>query len=362
METSYKYKPYSFIPFTTKKTLNDSVSHRDLLKVDTYMGKLDITIKCMTPLHFGSGQIRQNEDLNYFVHTLLRENGNIALPGSSFKGMLRSVFEAITRSCVLNYPLALKDKIGNRKKCTGNYGQCPACSVFGRLSNKGKLIISSFRTEAEPIEIAIPSLEQPFKTYPRPSKDNYNLSMKNSSTGNERLYYGDFSDLHQLDVANMSKADFWAKKEKEKKSGGDFYGRKFYKHSGRWNELTKSEKNEKYECLPVGTLLYGTISYQGLSEDELGALLFALGLGWGVPIYHKLGYAKPAFLGSVELTVAQKTLSRYDNNMTTSIEEMASCYYKKYKKDIASSVDALKEIWSEIGEAIWPMQNGKYGY
>jgi hypothetical protein len=365
METSYSNKPYVFVPLADKALRRKQLDQRFLLSSGTRAGKLNVTVECMTPLHFGSGKLEFDEGAHRFVYSLLRESGKTALPGSSFKGMLRSVFEAVTASCIINAPRALMDRIGGLSPCTSASGLCPACSVFGRLSYKGKLIVSSFYTDAEPIRLAIPMLERPFKTYPRPTD-----SKKDPYTGNERLYYGDFENIHGTDVARMSKNDFLDRKKAKPDSGGNFYGRKFYKHSTKWNVLSEQAGRELYECLPVGAVLSGTVTYQGLTDDELGGLLFALGLGWEKPIYHKLGYAKPAYLGSVRLSVKPESLPRYDPAAMTAeaAEEMASQHYSKHKQSIENAVAALMGAWSEIGSSMWVKQDDgrgggdRYGY
>jgi hypothetical protein len=310
-------------------------------------------------LHFGSGQLAFDETARRFSHSLVRENNRIALPGSSFKGMLRSLFEAVTASCILNAPRALPMMTGALSSCTESSGLCPACSVFGRLSYKGKLTFSSFYTDAEPVIMRIPQLEQPFKTYPRPAKGD-----RDPRTGNERLYYGNFSDVRGIDVASMSKSEFLSKVKREPYSTGRFYGRKFYKHSENRKKMVFSSGMGNYECLPVATALSGHITYQGLAEDELGALLFALGFGWGSPIFHKLGYAKPAFFGSVKLAATHEPLQRYGGKpmSNTDAVNIASRYYTKNKALIATAVAALKQEWSQIGDSMWVLNDGRYGY
>jgi hypothetical protein len=163
----------------------------------------------------------------------------------------------------------------------------------------------------------------------------------------------------------MSKNDFFVKQRQEKPSGGLFYGRKFYKHSLKWSELTASQNaGDLYECLPEKTTLVGEIIYQGLTDEELGALLFALGLGWKKPIYHKLGYAKPAFLGSVRLSVEPLPLPRYETppQSIDDLESIATQYYDKYKDSISEAVAVLEKEWSEIGQSEWVKQDGKLGY
>ena len=359
METSYENKPYFFVPLANSADRRQAFNRQNLLAAHTRAGKLHVTIECMTPLHIGAGQLTFDETTKRFSRALLRENGHIALPGSSFKGMLRAVFEAISASCVLNAPRSLPLKVGALGACSNNSGLCPACSVFGRFSYKGKLTISSFYTDAEPIVLKIPPLEQPFRTYPRPARGEWD-----PRTGNERLYYGNFSDIHGMDVARMSKADFFTRKDREPRSGGNFYGRKFYKHSNGWKILSERPSKGSYECLPTGTKLNGQIVYQGLTEYEQGALLFALGLGWQQPILHKLGYAKPAFLGSVKLTVEPKPLPRYeDTPMTaTDAQRIASQYYEQHQTMIGPAVHALRQAWSEMGDSMWTPQDNKYGY
>lgn len=358
METSYLNKPYFFAPLSNRVDRSQALNRQNLLTDGTYLGKLIIAIECMTPLHFGSGQVVFDDTTNRFPHSLLRENGKIALPGSSFKGALRSVFEAVTESCILNAPRELPLKIGGLSACSDSSGLCPTCSVFGRLSYKGKLTISSFYTDAEPVSLNVPPLERPFKTYP------IRKGERDPRTGNERLYYGHFRDIKGLDVAKMSKGEFLDKKKIEPKSGGNFYGRKFYKHSSKCEELAKHAGKDDYECLPIGAVLIGNIIYQGLTEDELGALLFALGLGWGHTVYHKLGYAKPAYFGSVKLTVTSEPLPRYENSPLSAddAERMAARYYNKHKASIEAAVSAMSQSWSEIGESNWKLQDGKYGY
>ena len=361
METSYRDKPYYFVPLNEKADRRTSFNKQKMLAPNMLAGKLNITIECATPLHVGSGRLIFYESTETFTHSLLRENGRITVPGSSFKGMLRSMFEAVTTSCVLFAPRTLPTKVGMLGACNNSSGLCPACSVFGKLSYKGKLIFSSFYTEANSVLYRLPPLEQPFKTYPLPAIPN----KTDPRTGNERLYYGNFHDIRALDVAKMSKVEFLQKKRNEPRSGGQFYGRKFYKHSGTWEMLSKQAGEESYECIPSGSTLTGSIIYQGLYADELGAILFALGLGWTPPIYHKLGYAKPAYMGSVKLSVTPAELSpRYGGNhlTTAAATDMAMRHYKKNELLIKPAVDALKQESSEIGDSMWKKQDNKYGY
>jgi len=343
-------------------------------------GDLEITITAMSPLHFGQNMLKTNlqDPAGDFVHALCREhykdkNGveknRIVLPGSSFKGMLRAVFEAVSPSCILFAPRNERLNLGypfdNRFACTmRDQKVCPACSVFGALGMKGKLQFSSFVADerAETETLSIPSLQSPFRDYPRAGRSSFAVSRRE---GNERLYYGDFPDRKGTEIANLPKDDFFKRKGEKRGDSIRFYGRKFYKHA---KEYEKGQNNtKKYECLSSGSILRGKIHYEGLTENEVAALAFSLGLGWGQPIYHKLGYAKPAYLGSIKIDCcACETKSRYvhlHGNMTTEeLEKKAQRYKEDARADVKLAMEELLKVWSNLeGANQWkkPEEGGR---
>lgn len=360
-QTFYKDKPYVFVPFTDKVSRQKGDSHRECLQKKCG-GRLEITIKAITPLHFGQGDLLKDKDV--FVHALARENGRAAYPGTSFKGMIRSVFEAVSNSCILMRPFQKEfQNVFPQKSCNCNNNTrvCPACSVFGMLGRKGKLTFTSFRAE-EKIQtqrLVIPELQSPFRNYPKGSKG-----------GNERLYYGAFKDKDGIEIANMDKEEFFKKKDQQKKEDymePKFYGRKFYKHA---EGIVSGNDKEgcTYECLMPGTELRGYINYEGLTEEELSILAFSLGLGWDTPIYHKMGYAKPAYFGSVSLQV--KTIEPeprykeiYTHHNLKALQELAGGYYKNADESVKRAVKAIQEIWTSIdGKPQWKKVNNHLTY
>jgi CRISPR/Cas system CSM-associated protein Csm3 (group 7 of RAMP superfamily) len=266
-------------------------------------GKLQITITAKTPMHFGAGQLLYDEKASLFVNRLCRENDQITLPGSSFKGMLRSVFEAVSESCM---------PTDRNTRCAQTQSMCPACSVFGLLGRKGRLQFSSFVLEEGGTEnLSLPQL---------------------------------FS--HPTNVNQ----------------------RRFYRHSTAYSKVSRASEgkggSELYECLSPNAVLRGHITYQNLTEDQLGGLLFALGLGWGAPIYHKLGYAKPVYLGSVQLDIEQEELEKTllsATQQTHDLAALAQAYYDKHTSNISDVAARLKEACSSIGdENGWDMQTLTY--
>jgi len=260
-------------------------------------GKLNVTITAKTPLHFGAGQLSYDESASLFVNRLNREDKQIALPGSGFKGMLRSVFEALSESCM---------PTDRSSRCLYVNQMCSTCAIFGLLGSKGKLRFSSFFAQGETMQLTLPQL------YSHPASVNQ---------------------------------------------------RRFYRHSTAWRQIADQARGKRYECLPPGAVLEGCVTYQNLTEDQLGGLLFALGLGWGEPIFQKLGYAKPAYLGSVQLTVAQESMnaSLLSSQQELDLEQLAAAYYEKHKPRISEVVDTLGTAWNKIGgENDWNMQTLTY--
>jgi hypothetical protein len=382
-QTFYKDKPYVFVPLHKRKDLKPDRDRQNALADNQlYSGVLNVTLTAQTPIYFGQGQIESAQiagqksgnpyTVNYKLARITDENGKeiIALPGSGFKGMLRAFFETVTDSCVLlspyNASFAMPSAVST---CRKNNPICPACSVFGYLGGKGRLTISSFTVDekAKHNFYSIPQLQTPFRDY------------GTRRAGNERLYYGDFLGKHGSEIGNMTKQDFFDKKGREPSAYPLFYGRKFYQHGEKViSNKDKSVKWVQYECLEKGTALNGNLSFKELTKAELSALLFALGLGWEKPIAHKIGYAKPAFFGSVIATVKGSIPERYrqiEQNLFTAyhnFEAIASDlsgfvldYYKHHPQsdDVKQSIVQLERIWSIDNlenESKWLGMDGGY--
>jgi len=255
-----------------------------------HSGRLRISITARTPLHFGAGLLGVQDES--FVHLLSRENGRISLPGSGFKGALRALYEALSDSCNPGSPAS---------HCVDKNELCPACALFGfmnqRQTRKGKLHFTSFAAEGATQILWLPQLRAP-------------------KPPDEPL-------------------------------------RKFYKHSQGWGDITESSIGRKnasqLECLLPGAALEGAVIYQGLTENELGGLLFALGLGWDPPAYHKLGYGKPAYFGSASLTArqgaAQNTLFPSDNFTPDELAAIA----RRWRERHEANAKVFEKEWTSIG-------------
>ena len=354
-QTFYKNKPYVFVPFISSVDRKPYAYHHNALTNEC--GILQISITAKSPLHFGQGRVQSiiSGDQIYFVRSLCREGNQIALPGSSFKGMLRSFYEAVTHSCVLLYPdndsIKTALPFNSQETCSvKNMKICPACSVFGRLGYKGKLSFSSFHAKKDSRlnNYIIPQLQSPFTDYPDKKKNS------KPGYGNERLYYAVLPSFSGTEAGNLTKEEFAHEKSKKTNNVIRFYGRKFYKHASFVEEGNDPDGNT-FECLEPGAILEGKLWYQGLSKEELAALAFALGMGWREPIYHKLGYAKPAYFGSVSISVSIIDVpDRYNGIIKTrdiaSLRQLAEDYRAGLRESDLDIVKMFEEIWTTLDE------------
>ncbi len=94
--------PYDFVSLPEKPAVGRAVGH-DRYPADRLTGKLTLTYQTEEPLHVGSGVFETAEECGLAggatpVRGIVRRLGEPVLPGSSFKGVVRARFEAITRS------------------------------------------------------------------------------------------------------------------------------------------------------------------------------------------------------------------------------------------------------------------------
>ncbi len=89
-------------------------------------GRLSMTLTCQTPLHIGSGSPILIQNRLVAGVAAVRAAGRLVpiIPGSSLKGAVRAVVEAITPSCE-------RVAITKVDACRGSDALCPACRVFG---------------------------------------------------------------------------------------------------------------------------------------------------------------------------------------------------------------------------------------
>ena len=256
-------KPYTFISFPDQ-IVRDEVPGHHVIKPDLLAGTLAFSLRTLTPLFVSSGQVALSEDLRLppgnVAQAHYRINGRPAIPASSLKGAVRSVVEAVSASCLGVTRVRPYDLPKTFKKPCSRHAACPACILFGMGGNEAYLGQVRFEdallTDGQMILYRLPALYRP-----RPNAPIYR---------DERRQYK---------------------------------GRKFYRH-GR---PRAADKGGQSEVIRNGSTLTGQITFTNLSDDQLGLLVYAMGLGGQFRL--KLGGGKPACLGSLHLQPLRLTLT-----------------------------------------------------
>jgi CRISPR/Cas system CSM-associated protein Csm3 (group 7 of RAMP superfamily) len=313
--------PYDFVTLPTEVAKVLAPGHDRLLD-DHLHGVLHLTYRSETPLHVGSGSLDTSQDYTFSerafsgratpLRGLVRRQGKPVLPGASWKGVVRSRFEAFTRSslCLVNtkakeetwkLPEVLRKecgatggkvqvKIQDSKVCNLRAPQggkpnlnelSPADALFGCMGYRGRVRPTEGEIEGEPAKdlLRVPPLEGPqMHRLAKPGK---------IAARHDRGVYG-----HGKQSLHISQVE----------------GRKFYYdgpvRSENQQGLQKPRGWEPIDQVPAGSTIRLAVHFSNLDHAELGALLLAAGHGEGVGIV-RFGGFKSAGLGKVRLVKAE---------------------------------------------------------
>ncbi len=187
-------------------------------------------------------------------HYRIRDNA--VIPGSSLKGAIRAVAEAISPSCLAVQERRTRSSAPKKlRQCSIKGGRiCPACRIFGTMGYQG---LARFHDVALPprslIMARVPILWQPG------GKDKRKLAS---------LYL---------------------------EEDGYVKGRKFYHHA------QYARGPDARVAVKKGVRAEMKVTFENLSEPELGLLIAAMGCHPLKRFPIKIGAGKPVGLGSVEV-------------------------------------------------------------
>jgi hypothetical protein len=263
-------KPYDFVPFPKGRPDRKKGAGQDKLDARLLSGTLELTLHTLTPVHVGLGysdfiKAGNQEYLAALQASKpIREEGTTRrrylIPGSSLKGAVRSIVEAITRSCIRitqgRHRPYIPQGYGG---CMSVNDLCIACRLFGAQDYQGHV---SFEDAVAPkgslVLLGTPLLWTPAR------------------------------GGHGLPPRYLQ--------------GNQARGRKFYRHA------RPPSGADLRACIKSDAELPLRIHFLNLSEAELGVLLTALGLHPKHPFPIKLGGGKPVGLGSVQIILNRVTL------------------------------------------------------
>lgn len=234
-------KSYDFVPFLQCKAYKPEGK--------LYEGTIPITIRTLTPIHISSGKYRIDENKQIYK-SFVRINNKTVIPGTSLKGVVRSIAEAVSYSCYKASKEIKHKKLPD--KTHEDKESCIICQMFGSMGYKSRLQFSDCYLVNENENSQIIGIPASFSPHP------------------DSLFYYN----------------------KE----GKYKGHKFYKHGilgiqGKGNLL--------YEYILENAVFQGKVLFKGLTNEQVQLLCFSMGLSGD--IQPKIGYGKGHFYGSISI-------------------------------------------------------------
>ena len=316
--------PYDFVPIDWNESpIRTPPSPHD--RFSGVSGKIEGMITAETPV-FIFNSPRSMTGAEPFMKN---QQGQRIIPGSSLKGLFRSLVETVGNGCFLFFDGEYKDRDINEvidysdelpdnfKKCqTTNL--CIACRMFGAMHSSDMLSLGHVSFN-DAVEVNICEHEAV-----------YTIALMGPKPRHEAFY---------LDPQQ------WIS------------GRKFYFHQPSGIAPAPQEEtnyNEHITPVNTGSQFAFSLQFTNLETPELKTLLYALDLE--PEMRHKIGYGKPAGLGSVRFEITKLTLIDYASRYTTypgttvykdnNLQNYLSGQTQMFTNNIASStLNALRRIW-----------------
>lgn len=316
--------PYDFVPIDWNTSpIRTPASPHD--RFSGVSGKIEGMITAETPIFIFDSPRRRGGAEPFITN----QQGQHIIPGSSLKGLFRSLVETVGNGCFLFFDGRYKDRDINEvidyseelpddfKKCQTNH-LCIACRMFGAM-HSSEMLSLGYVSFNDAVEVNICQHEAV-----------YTIALMGPKPRHETFYLAP-----QQWIA----------------------GRKFYFHQPSGiapAPQTDTDYNEHITPVDTGSQFAFSLQFTNLETLELKTLLYVLALE--PDMRHKIGYGKPAGFGSVRFEITKLTLidyaSRYTNNQGTNtyeaqvLEDYLLEQKRMFTDDTASStLNALRRIW-----------------
>ncbi len=348
--------PYDFVRIAWNRSpeRREPIWHNRFIAQDQhplYTGSIEVDIYAETPIFVPERASERAFDPRQPMQFMKNGRGEYIISGSSLKGMLRTIGEALGNGCLtlfsgeyeqhrVHYDRKVPDAF---RHCQRNDRLCITCRTFGMLSGR-----SVFLGKVNIGDAAV----YPDRVYPY-DRAIYTKPLMEPKP-RHKSFYLDESEEH-------------------------IAGRKFYfHHSPDYEPLTddrlrysNNQLLNRY-ILPLDreTGFHFRVDFTNLEKDEFGMLLYALILE--KDMRHKIGYAKPLGLGSIELVPTRMKLvdfgARYvpghrgGSMQTFEGDDLWNAIYShvdqfKEHQLVKEALDDLQRIWK------WPPDpNADYYY
>ncbi len=264
-------KPYELVPFSPEAPDRQGpIGGHDRVTVvpDRLSGWLELELVTLRPVQVASGltdfvttgpgqerlALREVSVPKQDPRDPTRQKRTVLLPGSSLKGAVRSLVEALSASCIPVVNPRVRPFLPRRLgRCTDPKQLCPACRLFGAQDYQGQVGFA----DAEVPQGSLQFLGTPLLWAPARSRGR---------------------ELPQRYL-----------------QGREAVGRKFYQHGQIAQGPDPRVVVKPNVTMPVRVFV------ENLSPGELGLLLAALGQHPQHPFPLKVGAGKPVGMGSIEV-------------------------------------------------------------
>lgn len=250
---------YQLLQLGDRKRASDDHLHLERRRLH---GRVHLSLEVLTPLHVGSGLLEIQRVPGEKLVAMMPVGGDsrVVIPGSSLKGAVRSLVEAISDSC---FPVAHRDLRPHvppsLNRCTDVEFLCPACRIFGAQGWAARVEFADLPVPPAALAFhGVPLLWQPGRS-PQALRARYLRG-------------------------NLVK------------------GRKVYRHG------KPAPGPDRRQCVRQGTVLAGGLVFHQLTKADLGLVFAAMGVTGSVPgappaFPIKLGGGKPVGYGSLSVKV-----------------------------------------------------------
>jgi CRISPR/Cas system CSM-associated protein Csm3 (group 7 of RAMP superfamily) len=272
-----------------------------------YEGKINLKLHSESPVYVGSGQETLID--GRLCRALIRNaDGFPILPGSSIKGVVRTIAQSVSYSGSCAELLRIytdnrgKEKLGyfSNTDC-----KCLVCTMLGCMGTSSRVYFSDFKATGSDTEII--NALKPFSV-----SDSYTIKQK---------YF----------IQDKPK------------------GFKFYPMGDVRNALGSVPT----ECVKAGTTFIGEVVYKGITERHLEILCFSLGLDGSFPL--RVGGNKPGFFGVVRPEILSFTCYSSGSYKNLKIHDLSeeskqmdpvklASEYGKNDSDVCRNIDKLRDI------------------
>ncbi len=321
--------PYDFVPIDWNVSpIRTPASPHD--RFSGMSGKIEGMITAKTPL-FIFNSPRSMSGAEPFMKN---QRGQHIIPGSSLKGFFRSLVETVGNGCLMFHEVTYKYK-HKRRTITVNYQNklpqdfkkcdssdlCIACRMFGRIPG---------RNDDSNLHLGNVSFNDAVEVKIRKHEAVYTIALMGPKPHHQAFYLN--PSLTYI------------------------AGRKFYFHQpdGIKKAHEKTDYNEHITPIDTGSQFTFSLQFTNLETLELKTLLYVLALE--PEMRHKIGYGKPAGLGSVHFEITKLTLIDYESRYTTypgtteykdnNLQNYLSGQTQMFTDDTTSStLNALRRIW-----------------